>query len=127
MNKIKLFSILIIAVLVGFWGCSKKVGPDSIVGKWKAVDFADTSMKSMQIEMTYEFTKDKIINEGSVHGQSLQKLEVPYVVKSVEGNTIVLEATHPQSQQKGEFKCVLEGNKITMTDPNQIVMTLEKQ
>ena len=127
MNKLKLVSVLIISVIIGFWGCSKKVGADSIVGKWKAVDFADTSMKSMQIEMTYEFTNDKIINEGSVHGQSLQKLEVPYVVKSVEGNTVVLEATHPQSQQKGEFKCVVNGNKITMTDPNQIVMTLEKQ
>ncbi len=127
MNQVKLLSVLIIAVLIGFWGCSKKVGPDSIVGKWKAVEFADTSMKSMQIEMTYEFTKDKIINEGSVQGQPLQKLEVPYIVKSVEGSTIVLEATHPQSQQKGEFKCVVSGDKITMTDPNQMVMTLQKQ
>ncbi len=127
MNQVKLLSVLIIAVLIGFWGCSKKVGPDSIVGKWKAVEFADTSMKSMQIEMTYEFKKDTIINEGSVQGQPLQKLVVPYIIKSVEGNTIVLEATHPQSQQKGEFKCVINGDKITMTDPNKMVMTLQKQ
>jgi len=127
MNKLKISLAILFSIMIVFWGCSKKVGADSIKGKWKAVEFADTSMKSMQVEMTYEFTGDSIINEGSVHGQTLQKLAVPYVVKSVAGDTVVLEATHPASQQKGEFKCVVNGNKITMTDPNQIVMTLEKQ
>jgi hypothetical protein len=127
MNILKLIFVLLVTSLIGFTGCSKKSNADKLIGKWKATDFADTMMKSMQVEVTYEFTKEKIINEGNVHGEPLPKLEIPYIIKSSEGNTIVLEATHPQSNAKGDFKIVFDGDKITMTDPGQTVMTLQKQ
>jgi hypothetical protein len=124
-SKFFLFFILLIAV-IGFSSCSKK-GTDKILGKWKAIDFADTMIKSMQVDVTYEFTKVKIINEGSVHGQPMPRLEIPYIIKSEEGNTIVLEGTHPQSNAKGDFKIVVDGDKMTLTDPGQTVITLQKQ
>ena len=126
MNKIKIIFVLAAALIIGLTGCSKK-GADKIMGKWKAVDFADTSMKSMQIEVTYEFKKDSIINEGTVHGEPLPRMAIYYTVKSDDGKTMLLEATHPQSQQKGNFKLVLDGDKMQLTDPGNTVMTLQKQ
>jgi len=126
MNKIKIIFVLVVLLIIGFTGCSKK-GTDKIMGKWKAIDFADTSMRSMQLEVTYEFKKDSIINEGSVHGEPLPRMAIYYTVKADDGKTILLEATHPQSQQKGDFKLVLDGDKMTLTDPGNTVMTLQKQ
>jgi len=126
MKKSKLFFYIFLVAIIGVSSCSKK-GTDKLIGKWKAVDFADTLIKGMEVDVTYEFTKDKIINEGTVHGQPMPKLEIPYVVKSQVGDTLVLEATHPQSNVKGDFKIVFVGDKISMTDPGQTVVTLQKQ
>ena len=126
MNKIKLFFILVIVALIGFSGCSKK-GTDKIIGKWKAADNENPQMKDMQVEVNYEFTKDKIIEDAKVHGEQQPKMEIAYVLKANIGDTIVLEATHPQTQQKGDFKIVFNGDKMMMTDPGMSTLTLVKQ
>lgn len=126
MNLRNVLLLFLLGFTVGLSGCSKK-GADKVIGKWKAVDFANQQMKEMQVEVTYEFTKDKIINEGTVHGEPLPRMEIPYTVKTSIGDTIVLEGTHPQSNMKGEFKIVVDGNKMNMVDPGQTVITLEKQ
>jgi hypothetical protein len=48
-------------------------------------------------------------------------------LKSMEGDTINLEGTHPQSQEKGLFKIILNDDKLTMLDPTQIIYVLQKQ
>ncbi len=126
----KLNYVLAALIIAGFAlsGCSKK-GNDRMLGKWKAEEFEDTTYKSMGIMVTYEFTKDKIINEGFIHGDTLPKMEINYVVKdtAIGGDTIVLEATHPQSQQKGLFKIKFDGDKMKLVDPGNTRMTLIKQ
>ncbi len=124
MHKFNVVLVLIVVVLIGFSGCSKKPA-DKIIGKWKETQeqSQDTSMK---VELFYEFTKDKMIAEGNIHGQAMPKMEIPYVVKS-QGDTLVLEATHPQSGAKGDFKVTFEGDKMKLIDPDGAPMTLVKQ
>ena len=78
-------------------------------------------------EIYYSFTKDKLTMDGNIHGQALPTLEAPYTIKSDDGTNIVIEAEHPQSKQKGEFKIKVEGNKMSMTDPDNRSFTLTKQ
>jgi hypothetical protein len=127
MFKFNTIIIILASVLIGFSGCSKKSGADKILGKWKAENPSNEQLSdSMKVELNYEFTKDKMIASGSVHGQELPKMEIPYVVKS-EGDTIVLEATHPQSGQKGDFKIVFQGEKMELIDPDGVPMTMERE
>lgn len=127
MYKFNIIVVLIALMFVGLAGCSKK-GTDRIIGKWKAempqqqADQPD----SMKVEIFYEFTKERMIASGKVHGQELPKMEIPYTVKS-EKDTLVLEATHPQSGQKGEFKIVFLGDKLSLIDPDGMPLTLVKQ
>ena len=126
MNKIKLIFVIVIVALIGFSGCSKK-GADKLVGKWKAADFDNPQMKEMQVEVNMELTKDKIIEDVTLHGEQQPKMEISYVLKSTVGDTIILEATHPQTQEKGDFKFVFNGDKLMMTDPGNATLTLVKQ
>jgi hypothetical protein len=126
MHKFNIVLVLIAAVIIGLSGCSKKSGADKIIGKWKAETEGQTQDTSMKVDLFYEFTKDKMIAEGNVHGQELPKMEIPYVVKS-QGDTVVLEATHPQSGAKGDFKITFEGDKMKMIDPDGAPMTLVKR
>ena len=80
MNKFKLFFILVIVALIGFSGCSKK-GADKMIGKWKADTLDNPQLKSMQVVVTYEITKDKLIEDASINGQSQPKMEIGYVLK----------------------------------------------
>ena len=125
----KLHYVLVVLIIAGFVlsGCSKKK-EDKLMGKWQSTEFEDTTFKSMDIKVGYEFTKDKIINTATIHGDTIPKMEIPYVVKDTTlGDTMVLEATHPQSQQKGFFKIIFDGDKMRLTDPGNTKMTLEKQ
>ena len=127
MYKFNIVLIIIAAALIGFSGCSKKSSADKIIGKWKAETSQENQTNdSMKVEIFYEFTKDKMIASGSVHGQELPKMEIPYTVKS-EGDTLVLEATHPQSGQKGDFKVVFQGEKLNLIDPDGVPMLMDKE
>jgi hypothetical protein len=128
----KISFVLAVLIVTGFIlsGCSKKT-EDKIIGKWHSTEFEDTTFKSMDIKIGYEFTKDKIINTGTVHGDTLPTMEIPYIIKPDSagvnrGDTLVLEATHPQSQQKGDFKITFDGDKMKLIDPGLTKMTLEK-
>ena len=44
-----------------------------------------------------------------------------------EGDTLVLEATHPQSGQKGDFKIVFKGDKMDLIDPDGVPIVLVKE
>jgi hypothetical protein len=129
MYKFNIAVVLVALMFIGLAGCSKKQGADKIIGKWKA----DTQQQgqeqlsdSMKVEIFYEFTKDKMIASGSVHGQQLPSMEIPYTIKS-EGDTLVLEATHPQSGQKGEFKITFQGEKMNLIDPDGMPLLLSKE
>ena len=127
MHKLNIFLIIIGAVLIGIAGCSKESASEKIIGKWKAETPSNEQLNdSMKVELNYEFTKDKMIASGSVHGQDLPKMEIPYTVKS-EGDTLVLEATHPQSGQKGDFKIVFKGDKMDLIDPDGVPIVLVKE
>lgn len=127
MFKFNIIIIVLAALLIGLTGCSKKSAADKILGKWKAESTSSAELAdSMKINLFYEFTKDKMIASGNVHGQELPKMEIPYVVKS-EGDTLVLEATHPQSGQKGDFKIVFQGEKMELIDPDGVPMTMERE
>jgi hypothetical protein len=127
MYKFNIFLIVVAAVLIGIAGCSKDSASEKIIGKWKAETPSNEQLTdSMKVELKYEFTKDKMIASGSIHGQDLPKMEIPYTVKS-EGDTLVLEATHPQSGQKGDFKIVFKGDKMDLIDPDGVPIVLVKE
>ena len=128
MFKFNTIVVLIAVMLIGLAGCSKKSGADKILGKWKADMQKENGQlnDSMKVDIFYEFTKDKMIASGNVHGQELPKMEIPYTIKS-EGDTLVLEATHPQSGQKGEFKITFQGDKLNLIDPDGMPLLLSKQ
>jgi hypothetical protein len=127
MYKFNIVLIVIAAALIGITGCSKKSGADRLIGKWKAETSSNTQLNdSMKVDIFYEFTKDKMIASGNIHGQELPKMEIPYTVKS-EGDTLLLEATHPQSGQKGEFKVVFQGEKMNLIDPDGVPMLMVKE
>lgn len=128
MNKITYVIIFLIIAGFSLSGCSKKKNPDKIIGKWQSVAFEDTTFKSMDIKVWYEFTKDTMINTATVHGDTMPVMKIGYIIKDTTlADTMVLEATHPQTQQKGMFKITLDGNKMNMVDPGNMKMTLEKQ
>jgi hypothetical protein len=127
MYKFNIFLIVVAAVLIGIAGCSKDSASEKIIGKWKAETPSNEQLTdSMKVELKYEFTKDKMIASGSIHGQDLPNMEIPYTVKS-EGDTLVLEATHPQSGQKGDFKIVFKGDKMDLIDPDGVPIVLVKE
>lgn len=128
MKKLNFVLLFLISSFLVLGGCSKKEGAEKIIGKWKAENLnpmpGDTS--AMSVEVFYEFTKDKLIAEGSAHGQPFPKLEIPYIIKS-QVDTVVLEATHPQSGAKGDFKITFEGEKLKMIDPDGAQYMLVKR
>jgi hypothetical protein len=127
MYKLNIIPVIAFAVLIGIAGCSKDSPSERIIGKWKAETPSNEQLTdSMKVELKYEFTKDKMIASGSIHGQELPKMEIPYTVKS-EGDTLVLEATHPQSGQKGDFKIVFKGDKMDLIDPDGVPLVLVKE
>ena len=126
MKKLNFLLIVLLAALIGFGGCSKKSGADKIVGKWKAENLGPMPDTSMKVEVFYEFTKEKLIAEGNMQGQPLPRMEIPYTIKS-QTDTVVLEATHPQSGAKGDFKITFEGEKLKMIDPDGAQYTLVKR
>jgi hypothetical protein len=126
MEKINFVLLLLIAAAIGLGGCSKKDNAEKIIGKWKAENLEKMPDSTMQVEVFYEFTKDKLIAEGTMQGQPLPRMEIPYTIKS-QVDTLILEATHPQSGAKGEFKITFDGDKLKMIDPDGAPYTLVKR
>jgi hypothetical protein len=122
-----IFPLLIISILTLslFMGCSKSPSKN-IIGKWKADSVAGMP-KGLETEIYYEFTKGNIIATGTVHGEPLDKTELPYVVKSEEGSNLVLEVIHPVSGAKGEFNIrMLEQKKMSLKDPDDKTFIFSK-
>jgi hypothetical protein len=107
---------VLVLVALSLISCSKSP-TKNLIGKWKADSIAGMP-KGLETEVYYEFTKEKLIATGSVHGEPLDKIEIPYTIKSEEGNKLVLEVIHPESGAKGEFKITLDGDKMFMKDPD---------
>ncbi len=126
MKNINIVLLLLVAAAIGLGGCSKQDNAEKIIGKWKAENLEQMPDTTMKVEVFYEFTKDKLIAEGTVQGQPLPKMEIPYTIKS-QVDTLILEATHPQSGVKGEFKIMFDGDKLQMIDPDGAPYTLVKR
>lgn len=126
MKKINIVLLLLISAAIGFGGCSKKDNAEKIIGKWKAETSEQMQDTSMNIEVFYEFTKDKMIADGNMQGQPLPRMEINYTIKS-QTDTLILEATHPQSGAKGDFKITFDGDKLKMIDPDGSPYTLVKR
>ncbi|MCX6165535.1 MAG: hypothetical protein NTU73_11870 [Ignavibacteriae bacterium] len=109
--------ITLILISIVLTSCSKSPSKN-LIGKWKADSLAGMP-KGLETEIYYEFTKDNIIATGKVHGEPLDKIELPYTFKSEEGNVLVLEVVHPTSGAKGEFKIKMDGSKkMSLKDPD---------
>ncbi|RPI15471.1 MAG: hypothetical protein EHM58_14015 [Ignavibacteriae bacterium] len=145
-SKIYMFYGLVMLMLIPSWVslqsstesyCLTKTGfateavinPDDIIGTWKVVGFEDTNAYKITLfEIAYEFTGDTIISRASVNGELMPEMKVGYIVKdTVLADTLVLEAIHPQSKEKGLFKITFDGDKMKLTDPANTKMTLEKR
>jgi hypothetical protein len=122
-NVIFTFAILIIVTL-SLISCSKSPSKN-LIGKWKADSVAGMP-KGLETEIFYEFTKEYLIASGTVHGEPLDKLEIPYSIKSEEGKTLVLEVTHPTSGAKGEFKITMDGKIMKLIDPDNLTYVFSK-
>jgi hypothetical protein len=117
MKKILLVFISSLLIALALISCSKSPSK-SIIGKWKADSVAGMP-KDIETNIFYEFTKENIIATGTVHGEPLDKIEMPYSIKSEEGDILVLEVIHPISGAKGEFKIKMNGNKkMSLKDPD---------
>lgn len=117
MKKIFIVFFALFAIAISLVGCSKSPSKN-IIGKWKADSVAGMP-RGLETEIYYEFTKENLIATGTVHGEPLDKIEMPYNIKSEEGNLLVLEVVHPTSGAKGEFKIIMENSKrINLKDPD---------
>jgi hypothetical protein len=114
-NTFFTFLVLII-VSLAIVSCSKSPSKN-LIGKWKADSVAGMP-KGLETEIFYEFTKENIIATGTVHGEPLDKMEMPYTLKSEEGNNLILDVIHPTSGAKGEFKINIDGKKMSLKDPD---------
>jgi hypothetical protein len=109
-----LIAFLLVSLVLS--GCSKKPSSE-LIGKWKA-DSVQGMPRNLETEIFYEFTKDKIAAYGFVHGEPLDRYEIPYTVKSEEGKDVVLSVVHPTTGAAGEFKITINGKKMNLTDPD---------
>lgn len=125
MKKIFIVLFVLSAILISFFGCSKSPSKN-IIGKWKADSVAGMP-RGLETEIYYEFTKENLIASGTVHGEPLDKIEMPYNIKSEEGDLLVLEVLHPVSGAKGEFKIIMESSKrISLKDPDDKYFVFSK-
>ena len=116
MKNIYFVIAALILLSLSFMNCSKSPSKN-LIGKWKADSIAGMP-RGLETEVYYEFTKENIIATGTVHGEPLDKVELPYTLKSEEGNLLVLDVIHPVSGAKGEFKIRIDGKNMNMTDPD---------
>jgi hypothetical protein len=126
MKKSQFVLLIIITFFIGLAGCSKH-NTDKIVGRWSVDSLNDANNPNFKVEIVYEFTKDKLIMEGNIHGEALPSVEASYQIVSDEGGVLTLEATHPDTKQKGIFKIKIDGIKMNLTDPDNRVFNLTKQ
>jgi hypothetical protein len=115
MKNLSFLLISFLLVSLAITGCSKT--GSNLIGKWKA-DSVQGMPRNLETDIYYEFTKEKIIAYGSVHGEPLDKFEIPYTIKTEEAKTLVLSVVHPTTGAQGEFKIRIDGNKMNLTDPD---------
>jgi len=115
MKNISYLIITLILVSLAITGCSKT--SSNLIGKWKA-DSVQGMPRNLETEIYYEFSKEKIIAYGFVHGEALDRYEIPYTIKSEEAKALVLAVVHPMTGAQGEFKIRIDGNKMNLTDPD---------
>lgn len=116
MKNIYFIFVVLILVSLSLLSCTKSPSKN-LIGKWKADSVAGMP-KGLETEIFYEFTKEKIIATGTVHGEPLDKMELPYTLKSEDGNNLILDVIHPTSGAKGEFKINIDGKKMSLKDPD---------
>ncbi|MFA5403690.1 MAG: hypothetical protein WC358_02030 [Ignavibacteria bacterium] len=118
MKNISFAFIALLLISLAFISCSKNPSKN-LIGKWKADSVAGMP-SGLETEIFYEFTKENIIATGTIHGEPLDKIELPYTFKSEVGNELVLEVIHPVSGAKGEFKIIMDGSKkMNLKDPDE--------
>jgi hypothetical protein len=133
MKNFKVSLLFLFVLMLAFYSCSKK-GADKIIGKWKMDTIENIAKKGITFDLTYEFTKDTMSFDGTmkynIDGKESSmpqpKIKIPFIVKSDDGTNVVIEATHPFTKEKGEFKLNVNDNKMVMTDPKQVVFHLTK-
>ena len=116
MKNIYFVIAALILLSLSFMNCSKSPSKN-LIGKWKADSIAGMP-KGLETEVYYEFTRENIIATGTVHGEPLDKVELPYTLKSEDGNLLVLDVIHPVTGAKGEFKIRISGSTMNMADPD---------
>ena len=125
MKYLSFIIVMILMVSFAITGCSKKTS-NKMIGKWRADSVAGFD-KSMQPEVYYEFTKDSMVAYGSVHSQPLDRISMPYKIKTEAKDTLTLEATQTSTGQKGDFLISINGSKMNLTDPGKNTYSLTKQ
>jgi len=123
-NTYSIFAALIL-ISLSLLSCSKS-SSRNLIGKWEADSIAGIS-KGLETHVFYEFTKENIISYGTIHGEPLDKVEIPYIIQSEEGNILVLDVIHPSSGAKGKFKIKMSGNKMSLVDPDNKVFAFTKK
>jgi len=119
---------ILLAVFVMCAGCSKEPG-NKLIGVWKTDTIPGIAKKENPI-VIYTFSKDSMINTAYVHGEAHDAYRFAYVIKQdakTESDTMILEATHPASNHKGDFRIFLKGKKMLLTTPDNNSIELEKQ
>jgi|WetSurMetagenome_2_1015567.scaffolds.fasta_scaffold05672_8 hypothetical protein len=124
MKNIIFVFITLVLISLALIGCSKSPAKN-LIGKWKADSVAGMP-KGLETEIYYEFTKENIIASGTVHGEPLDKMEIPYSIKSEEGKVLVLDVIHPSSGAKGEFKITMDGKTMKLIDPDNQAFVFTK-
>jgi hypothetical protein len=124
MKNIIFVFVTLVLISLALISCSKSPSKN-LIGKWKADSVAGMP-KGLETEVFYEFTKGNIIASGTVHGEPLDKIEIPYSIKSEEGNILVLDVIHPSSGAKGEFKITMDGKTMKLIDPDNQAFVFTK-
>jgi hypothetical protein len=101
-----------------FLSCSKK-DPEKFLGKWKV---EEVGMQGMEI--TYEFTKDKIIIESKLEkniadslGQKQNvRVEESYTLIPDDSDVFTLKAVNQNTKDTGQYIIMIDGERMTLTD-----------
>jgi hypothetical protein len=101
-----------------FSSCSKK-DPEKLPGKWKV---EEVGLRGMEI--TYEFTKDKIYIESkldkniadSLGQEMVKKIEENYSIKPEDLEVYTLLVVNKQTNDTGQYVITIDGEKMHLTD-----------
>lgn len=108
--------------------CTKK-DPEKLLGKWKV---EEVGLRGMEI--TYEFTKDKIYIESkldkniadSLDQEIVKKIEENYSIKPEDLEVYTLLVVNKQTNDTGQYVITIDGEKMQLTDFQGEKFTLMK-